>query len=792
MSGKESEQARASILIVDDSPEHLLILREMLSETYQVVTTTSGRNAIHKAFNESPDLILLDILMQDIDGYEVCETLKNNPYTSDIPILFISELTNPVDKVKAFSAGCNDFLSKPIEPLEAIARIQHHLKLSQLQKSLVEKNKMLSQEIEQRQQAEDSLRLSLGEINNIKYALDQSAIVSITDLQGIITYVNDKFCRVSQFHRRELLGQTHRIINSGFHPPEFFAEMWMTIARGNIWKGEIRNRTKSGSYYWVDAVIVPMFDKEGELYQYVSIRQDISDRNRRTLDKIRAKVAEWQKIKAEDQLRLLQSVVINANDSVVITDANTEGRNGPNITYVNEAFIRKTGFAQHEVIGKTPRILQGPKTSQITKRRIREAIQNWESCRVEILNYTKAREEFWAEISITPLWNENGEVTNWISIQRDITKRKESESLVRKQSLIIDQINDSVIVTDMNGYISSWNRGAQACFGYTTEEIIGTHITKLWRDEQKRSFHQSIVIPLIDKKELDIEMEMNTQRGSSFPANLSISLFHDDQENSVGIVIYIKDISHQKRAETEILNSLKREREISQLKTRFVSAVSHEYRTPLATILSSLELLEHYGDFCTTEEKQEYFQQIHTAVDRMTDLMNDVLNLNKSEAGQITFQPDWLNIGLFCQDLVLELQRNIKSPHKISLQTKYTNLEGEMDEKLLRHILTNLLSNAVKYSPNGGTIDFTVSCENNMAVFTISDNGIGIPPESLPNLFKAFVRANNVGNISGTGLGLSIVQHFVSIHRGYIEAESTPEIGSTFRVKLPLYAEKSK
>lgn len=792
MSAKTIAREKASILIVDDSPENLLVLREMLSERYEIFSTTSGRNAIHRAFNDSPDLILLDILMQDIDGYEVCETLKNNTYTSDIPILFISELNNPLDKVKAFSVGCNDYLSKPLEPLEAIARIQHHLKLSQLQKSLVEKNKMLSQEIEQRQQAEDSLRLSLGEINNIKYALDQSAIVSITDLEGNITYVNDKFCRVSQFHRRELLGHTHKIINSGFHPPEFFAEMWNTISRGNLWKGEIRNRTKSGSYYWVDAVIVPMFNPDGQLYQYVSIRQDISDRNRRTLDKIRAKVAEWQKIKAEDQLRLLQSVVINANDSVVITDANARDRNGPSITYVNEAFIRKTGFAQHEVIGKTPRILQGPKTSQITKRKIRNAINKWESCRVEILNYTKEKEEFWAEISITPLWNEEGEVTHWISIQRDITKRKESEALVRRQSLIIDQIHDSVIVTDMNGFISSWNRGAKGSFGYATEAILGEHITKLWKNHKSRSFHQSIVIPLIDKKELDIEMEMNTKNGESFPANLSISLFHDDQENSVGIIIYIKDISHQKRAEKEILNSLKREREISQLKTRFVSAVSHEYRTPLATILSSLELLEHYGDFSSPEEKQEYFQQIHTAVHRMTDLMNDVLNLNKSEAGQITFQPSWINIGLFCKELVSELQRNIKSSHRISLDIEYKNLEGEMDEKLLRHILTNLISNAVKYSPGGGTIEFKVSCENHSAVFTISDNGIGIPPESLPNLFKAFVRANNVGNISGTGLGLSIVQHFVTIHRGSIETDSTPNEGSTFRVKLPLSSEKSK
>lgn len=247
------------------------------------------------------------------------------------------------------------------------------------------------------------------------------------------------------------------------------------------------------------------------------------------------------------------------------------------------------------------------------------------------------------------------------------------------------------------------------------------------------------------------------------------------------------DISDRKRAEESILEALEKERELNELKSRFVSMASHEFRTPLAIIQSAAQLLERYE--LDPDEKQEKFEQINTSIAHMNQLLKDVLTLGKAEAGTISFNPEPLAIRQFCQLLVSQLQTAIGRSHRIAMtiddRINETTI-AHLDEKLVRQMLTNLLSNAIKYSPNADRVELTVTLlAPEQLQFSVTDRGIGIPPSDLPRLCESFHRAANVGTIQGTGLGLAIVQRCVSLHGGTIDFDSRVNSGTTVTIQLP-------
>ena len=252
------------------------------------------------------------------------------------------------------------------------------------------------------------------------------------------------------------------------------------------------------------------------------------------------------------------------------------------------------------------------------------------------------------------------------------------------------------------------------------------------------------------------------------------------------------------KAEAEIRKALIKEQELNELKSRFVSMVSHEFRTPMATILFSAGLLENYGNEWPENKKIRHLQRIQTAVQHMTEMLDYVLLIGQSEAGKLEFKPASMNLEKFCSDLIEEIQILGLKTHQFSFVCEGNFLDINMDERLLRHIFTNLLSNAIKYSPEGGKIEFKLT-ENLLvehttidglntsknAVFTIQDQGIGIPEEDIKHLFESFHRAANVGTIAGTGLGLAIVKKSVELHQGTIEIKTKLGVGTTFIVTLP-------
>jgi signal transduction histidine kinase/GAF domain-containing protein len=266
-------------------------------------------------------------------------------------------------------------------------------------------------------------------------------------------------------------------------------------------------------------------------------------------------------------------------------------------------------------------------------------------------------------------------------------------------------------------------------------------------------------------------------------------------KNEIGelqeVVMISEDVSDRKRAETEILQTLEKSKELNELRSRIVSTVSHEFRTPLTSIKLAAEILQNHGSRLSQEKLLLRFHRIYNAVDQMTDLMDDMLTFSKSEMGRLEFNPTPINLERFCLDLVRELQ---DSKEMISKMGDLVDLEFIcdienapicLDVNLLRHILMNLLSNAIKYSPQGGKVLLQLQVKDGQSTIQVKDSGIGIPEDDLAHLFEPFHRASNVGIIPGTGLGLAIVKQYVELQGGNIDVKSNPGQGTAFTVTIP-------
>lgn len=245
-------------------------------------------------------------------------------------------------------------------------------------------------------------------------------------------------------------------------------------------------------------------------------------------------------------------------------------------------------------------------------------------------------------------------------------------------------------------------------------------------------------------------------------------------------------LTRLKDSEAAILQLLNQEKELNQLKSTFISMVSHEFRNPLTTLELTSHLLQDVDERLTPEKKAKYFERMNATIHKMTQLLDEVLLLGRTEVGQWPCAPIALNLENFCRELTESMQLGDNNRHPIIFNCQGNCTQVEMDECLLQHILTNIISNALKYSPQGKEVRFDLICQDNTVIFRIQDQGIGIPEKERHRLFEAFSRCSNVGRIEGTGLGLAIVKRYVDVYDGQIQIDSEVNVGTTVTVSLPL------
>jgi len=290
-----NNEQKSSVLIIDDTLGNLKVLFNYLEKAnFKVLIAEKGESGLKRLKYLKPDIILLDVIMPGMDGFEVCRRLKANEESKDIPVIFMTALNETVDKVKGFELGAVDYITKPVQVEEVLARINTHLTLCHLQKSLLQKNDQLKQEIIKCQHLKDELR-------KFSRAVEQSAnAIIITNINGKIEFVNPAFSVKTGYSPAEVIGKNPRILNSGKQSSDFYQKMWYTLNSGDVWKDEILNKRKNGEVYWALQTISPIKDKEGKTTHYLAIQEDITERKQAETKLQQAKkFAEQAKIEAE-------------------------------------------------------------------------------------------------------------------------------------------------------------------------------------------------------------------------------------------------------------------------------------------------------------------------------------------------------------------------------------------------------------------------------------------------------------------------------------------------------------
>ncbi|HMD18168.1 MAG TPA: PAS domain S-box protein [Terriglobales bacterium] len=393
---------------------------------------------------------------------------------------------------------------------------------------------------------------ALKELADQKFALDQHAIVAITDVQGTITYVNDKFCVISQYSREQLIGQNHRILNSGHHPNEFFQEMYRTIANGKVWHGEIKNRAKDGSVYWVDTTIVPFLTPEGKPRQYVAIRADITERKR-------GESALKESLATSDRaLKELadQKFALDQHAIVAVTDV--QGT----ITYVNDKFCAISQYPKEDLIGQNHRILNSGHHPQEFFQQMYHTIANGKVWHGEIKNRAKDGSIYWVDTTIVPALSTEGKPRQYVAIRADITERKRAEEALHETQerfrLLLDGVKDyAIYMLDPEGRVISWNEGAARIKGYRTEEILGKHFSCFYIPEDRVSDKPSRELQeSLSKGRFEEQAQRVRKDGSVFWANVVITPMYDDHGTHKGFSKVARDITERKRAEDALNESL--------------------------------------------------------------------------------------------------------------------------------------------------------------------------------------------------------------------------------------------
>ncbi len=654
----------------------------------------------------------------------------------------------------------------------------------------------IARDITERKMMEDEIKKSKEMLHSITY-MANDAIISVDNNFNIIQW-NRAAERMYQYPESEMLGKSLTLVV----PPFERASLEEIIKKDHPTEGIDFSKPMDRLGYKKDGSVFPVeisiaeWKRDNKRF-FTHIIRDITER----------KAAEKKIKQSEKEYRELFA---NAHEPILLIRPESEI-----IIEANERACKVYGYEHSEFVGMSLKEIS--KDVSRGEEKISETLSKGYFINFETIQYNKEGKELYFEVNASVI-EYNGEQVI-LSLNRDITDRvlaerslqdyknkleklvedrteklaevnlrlynevqKLTEADIKIQNQVeffrtlINTIPIPVFVKDKNNVYSECNKAFLDFFGIAREDVIGASRINLTPFETGKKLNRENVYEtnIVDKEGKIHEVIL-------YQANL---LKKDNtNEGWVGIML---DITEQKRMQEETKKALAAEKELSALRARFVSTTSHEFRTPLTSIQASAELLLRYFPKWNEEKKISVISRIQNSAEYMNGLITNVLTLNRSESGRLTFNPQIIEIVSLCNTIIEEIKLSTKPEHRIEFNYSENEITGNFDGILIRQFLTNLLSNAVKYSPDGGVIKLILTKNDAEVVFEVKDNGIGISREDQQNLFEPFFRGANISNIPGTGLGLSILKKAVELHKGKLEFYSEINSGTTFKISIPV------
>ncbi len=537
----------------------------------------------------------------------------------------------------------------------------------------------------------------------------------------------------------------------------------------NNWSQEYRYLKADGSFAFVSDKAFIIRNEDGYAIRMIGSMQDIT------------------KIKEEEHhLRLMESVVSNTNDSVIITEI----KNDYPIVYVNEAFTKMTGYNLHDVKGKNPRILQGPKTNKETLDKISNALKNWESSQATTINYKKNGDDFWVNFSISPIVNDKGEYTHWISIERDVTDAINANEELKNQKKFTDEILNN-LPTDIAVFDPSHNYLFINQYGIKNKEIrewmIGKNdfdYTQLKGiDDGLARFRRAKFEECINNKEKTEWVDEHTSPDGS--KNYKLRIFSPYFENNKlkFVVGYGVDITESKIAELKVIEAMESIKKSNSELEQFAYVASHDLQEPLRMITSFLTQLEKKYADALDEKAKEYIFYAVDGAKRMRHIILDLLEY--SRVGKSNDKISAIDINEIVSDFEVLHSKQIEELNAVIVKKNLPVLKNYKTP--IRQLFQNIISNGLKYHRKDIKPEIVIEAVslNDSWMFTISDNGIGIDKQYFSKIFEIFQRLHNKDEYSGTGIGLSISQKIIDKLGGKIWLESEIGKGSSFHFTIP-------